>query len=630
MWTPLLVHSDYSLMNSAMDCEKIAKTCKELGYTTCAITDNGSVSGFMEFADACKSSGIKPIYGIEAFVCKYPSKEREDNRDLTRIGILSKTLAGVKALFKASSQANENIDGRPRLSLEEWASFQKDWIVFSGYPGSDLYRLNTDQEITERIDYYKSLFSNFYVAINPFGNTNINTKLRSSAKKLSVKCIAVTSSHYPTRDDAADHRVLLCSALKTTLPKVQGNLHTNEAQDLDMDLFFASDNYHIPDKNEITELFWENPEELANCQEIAALCENFSLANNPILPEFQKGLDAYEEIVKLAREGWKNLIPYKAGTEKHKEYGDRIKMELSVIKENGLSNYFLIVADICRWAKENNILTGIGRGSAAGCLISYLIGITHADPIKYGLLFSRFYNSSRKNTLPDIDLDFPPDKREDVIQYIINKYGEKCVAKIATFGRLQGRTILKEVLRIHDACDFKTMNEITKFIPDESKISDDLQELREEDEENAKILYWALINNAKQLAPWVKLEKDGSYSGEFGKFFAQAIRLEGLYKQVGEHASGVIVTPTDVSDYCPVIHSKKKMLAGMPYPMLEKMGITKIDILGVSVYQKLSMILNCLEFGDCYVANCDQKNQQDNRNGNFSTDGELGDKPILV
>lgn len=600
MWTPLLVHSDYSLMNSAMDCEKIAKACKELGYTHCGIMDNGSVSGLMEFSEACKEHKITPIFGIEAFVCSLPSEEKEGNRTLYRMGIIATSLEGCKALFKASSQANRNIYDKPRLSLEEWASYAKDWIVFSGYNGSTIY--GNEQSILEKISLHKELFKDFYVAIS-INNLN-NSLLRKCAQKMETKCVAVHSSHYASKEDASDHRVLLCSSLKTTLPKINGSLHKDEAKDIDVEQFFKKDNFHIPTKEEIEEWYKENPEEIKACEEIVNKCKPYNLYNNPILPTFDKNIDAYEEIVKLAREGWKNLFSWKNGTKEYEEYGERIKMELSVIKENNLSNYFLIVADICRWARENGILTGIGRGSAAGCLISYLLGITHADPIKYGLLFSRFYNSSRKNTLPDIDLDFPPDKRELVINYVIQKYGYGSVAKIATFGRLQGKSIIKEVLRVHEACDFQTVNAITKFIPDESKISDDLEEMRKDDEENAKILYWAVINNAKDLAPWVRLENDGSYSGELGKYFAQAVRLEGLYKSVGEHASGVVVTPGNVDELCPLIISKKgKMLAGMPYLLLEKMGITKIDILGVSVYQKLSMFINCLEYGDIYVGN---------------------------
>ncbi len=600
MWTPLIVHSDYSLMNSAMDCEKIAKTCKQMGYKACGLTDIGSVSGFMEFAEACKESGIKPIFGIEAFVCKNPSEEREDNRELTRMVIIAKTLEGCKALFKASSKANENFYERPRLSLSEWASFQKDWIVISGYPGSDLYRSQTDR-MTQLIENYKFYFSDFRIGLNRFnGNPHINQALREIAIQNNIKCVAVTSSHYVSSDDAADHRVLLCSLLKTTLNKAQSRIYSPEAVDIDADAFFASDNYYIQPNAEIEELHKDFPDEITNCQEIVDSCETFSLLSNPILPVFSKDVDAYEEIVKLAREGWKTLLNWPKGSSQYNEYAERIKYELEVIKNNNLSNYFLIVADICRWAKDNGVFMGPARGSSGGCLISYLIGITQMDPIPRGLLFERFFNSSRKNSLPDIDLDFEPSRREDIFKYIEDRYGKDCVLKISTFGRLQGRTILKEVLRIHEACDFRTMNDITKFIPDESKISDELQELKDEDEENAKILYWTLVNNAKELAPWVKLE-DGTYSGEFGKFFAQAIRLEGLYKQIGEHASGVIVAPTAVSNYCPLIHSKKKMLAGMPYPLLEKMGLTKIDILGVSVYQKLSMILKCMEFGDCYA-----------------------------
>lgn len=607
-WINLHSKSTGSLLSGAMTVDNMVARHKELGYSSVCIMDYGSISLHYEFAAECKNAGLKAILGIEAFVCEQDSHIMdESNRKLSRIGIISKNLKGWKALCKAVSQSNRNHYKKPRLALDEWAVYAKDnWIIITGFPGTkthDLLQSGDDKLAFNHIKYLQDLFTkeNVYVGIQEISRPKEeNDALRAIATLTRSKCLALADSHYSKVEDAADQRVVLCSLLKTTLPKVNGSLDSEEAKDIDVARFFKSDKYYIPSIDEIKELHKGHEEEIANTLEIDSKCETYSLSHNPILPEFQKGMDAYEELTQRCRNGWKELLNFKKEDPRHEEYRDRIKYELKVTKEANLSNYFLIVADICEFARKNNIMMGIARGSSGGCLISYLSGITRLDPIPNKLLFSRFFNESRKNSLPDIDLDFQPSKREEVMAYVKSKYGEDAVCKIATFSRLQGRGAIKEVLRVHEACDFTTMNEITKFIPDEAKIADELQEMSEDTHENAKILYWSVVNNAKELSPWVKLEEDGSYSGELGKYFAQAIRLEGLYRQIGEHASGIIIAPGTIDDHCPLVKSKKNLVAGMPYPDLEGMGLAKIDILGVNVLDKLKMICLAAETGDIY------------------------------
>jgi len=613
-WVNLHSKSTGSLLSGALTIENLVARNKTLGYKSVSIMDHGSVSLAYELQLECKKAGLKPIFGIEAFVCEQDSHIMdESNRKLTRIGIISKNLTGWKSLCKAVSQSNRNHYKKPRLALDEWAAYaENNWIIITGWPGTQAHGLSP-VDLATHLDSLKVLFGpeNVFLGIQAISDTkeNIST-LRKTGQNTNTPCVAIADSYYGESEDSSDQRVLLCSLLKTSLTKVRAFLDTEEAKDIGVARFFESNSYYIPELSEIEELHKGYEDEIKNALVIDSLCETYSLSNNPILPEFQVGLDAYEELTNLCRKGWAELLNFKKSDPRHDIYRDRIKEELRVIKGANLSNYFLIVADICKFARDNGILMGAARGSSGGCLISYLAGITKIDPIPYNLLFGRFFDESRKNSLPDIDLDFQPSKREEVIQYIKSKYGEDSVCKIATFGRLQGRGAIKEVLRVHEACDFSTMNEITKYIPDEAKIADELQEMSEDDHENAKILYWAVTNNAKQLAPWVKLEKDGSYSGELGKYFAQAIRMEGLYRQIGEHASGIIVTPGNVDDYCPLIKSKRGIIAGMPYPDLEAMGLAKIDILGVNVLDKLKMILLAAETGDIYgdIGNCVNNN----------------------
>lgn len=603
-WVNLHCKTTGSLSICSMTIEQMVARHKQLGYSAVCMMDYGSISLAYELQEECKKAGVKPIYGLEAFVSSLDSHiTDESNRRLTRIGIISKNLKGTKALFKAVSQSNRNFYKKPRLALDEWAAYADgNWIIITGWQGTELSELPQSKRGGHLINLIE-LFGreNVYVGIQAISETKKNVdELRVIADLCKVKCVAIADSHYAEPEDSADQRVLLCSLLGTKLTKVKAHLDSDEAKDIDVARFFESNAYYVPELSEIQELHKGHEVEIANAVEIANKCETYSLSNNPILPEFKAGLDAYEELTRLCRIGWKELLNFKKEDPRYEEYRDRIKDELRVIKDAGLANYFLIVADICDFARKNDILMGVGRGSSGGCLISYLTGITKIDPIPYGLMFSRFFDESRKNSLPDIDLDFQPSRRQDIFNYIMDKYGLDKTAKISTFSRVQGRGAIRLVLTVHEACDFITMGEITKYIPDEGKIADELQELSENDHENAKVLYWAVVNNAAKLAPWVKLESDGSYSGEFGKYFAQAIRLEGLYKNTSEHASGIIVTPGNIDEYCPLIKSKHGLNAGMPYPDLEGMGLPKFDILGINVLDKLKMILTALRTGDIY------------------------------
>ena len=249
-------------------------------------------------------------------------------------------------------------------------------------------------------------------------------------------------------------------------------------------------------------------------------------------------------------------------------YKERILQELEVIEDADLSGYFLIVADYVNEFRRRGVLVGPGRGSAAGCLISYLIGITLIDPIEYGLIFSRFFNSARKGSLPDIDVDFPPDQRENVIIYLKEKYGEDRVCQMLTFGRLQGRSALKEVLRVNESCSFDQMNDITNKIPQEAAISDKLEEMDE-----PSVIRWALENDPDTLREYC-WEEDGELHGDFARDFAQALRIEGTFKTQGKHAAGVVVSSIDLNNLCPMVKETRgnEKIAGMEMGDLEAIG----------------------------------------------------------
>ena len=262
--------------------------------------------------------------------------------------------------------------------------------------------------------------------------------------------------------------------------------------------------------------------------------------------------ESEEEYLKqLSRDGWARLLLETGKViepEDKQIYLDRFIKEFDVIKSANLFGYFLIVQDIVAYVNKMGWLSGPGRGSAAGCLISYLIGITQIDPIEFDLLFERFYNSGRNTedniSLPDIDMDVPGNKRDEIIKYLKDKYGHSNVSQMLTFGRLQGRSALKEVLRINGACGFSEMNEITKAIPNEAEISDQLQEMEEEDR---SIIRWALENNADDLRGYCFINDKNELDGDYAEFFDQAIKIEGTFKTQRKHAAGVVISAEELS-----------------------------------------------------------------------------------
>jgi DNA polymerase-3 subunit alpha len=333
--------------------------------------------------------------------------------------------------------------------------------------------------------------------------------------------------------------------------------------------------------------------------------------SKPVLPKFDtpNGESEKDYLRTLARKGWKELLADKITDEEgRKKYGDRFRKEFEVIEEADLFGYFLIVRDIINYAVEQGWMVGPGRGSAAGCLISYLIGITQIDPIEFDLLFERFYNSGRNTkdniSLPDIDIDIPGKKRDGIISYIKDKYGHGNVSQMVTFGRLQGRSAIKEILRVNEACGFSVMNEITKYIPDEAAISDQLSQM---DEEDRSIIRWALQNNEQDLYDYCHVNEKGYLEGDYAEYFEQAIKIEGTLKTQGKHAAGVVISANKLSEVCPMVNSKSsdEKIAGLEMADLEALGHVKFDVLAINLLDKLMYI-------DYIVANPDSVKMKEN------------------
>lgn len=309
----------------------------------------------------------------------------------------------------------------------------------------------------------------------------------------------------------------------------------------------------------------------------------------------------------LCEKGWTKKIARKIPPTRHPAYRERLEKELRILGEVELESYFLIVADIVRFAREElKALVGEGRGSGAGCFSGYLLNITGVDPIEHQLLFERFFNRGRYNpaeglaNLPDYDCDFPVKSREAIIDYIRKKYGADRVCQMATFSRMQGRGAIKDVLRVHERCSFDEMNLITQHIPDEAAIADELQNMAEAGEEPS-IIRWALEHNKSELSEWCYFDDDGELQGPLALDFAQAIRLEGTKRSQGKHASGVVICSEPLADIAPMLFDKTsgQPIVGLDMRDAEKMGLVKFDILGTVVLDKLQDAVSLIRTGKC-------------------------------
>jgi len=621
-YIPLHVHTHYSLLDGLSKPSDIVKRCQNIGVSSCAITDHGSISGTVQFYSKLKQNGIKPILGCELYVPQKDSKEKNrENGKLDHLVVLSKNLAGWKTLIKIVSESNnpERYYHKPRIDIDTLGDLlDGNLVAITGHLGSTLARqIIPGDKIND--DWKKKGQDHISKLTNAFGTGNVFLEaqlidkemnpsqveltdcIRTLGGLMDTKVICTPDAHYAKQSDAVDQRILLCNNMKITLSQINHKLQNG--QDVPLSCFFNSDKYYIPSPEEMAELHTQ--EEIENTIYVDSMCEEYDILSQPILPPFNYP-DKYNSdsdfLRDLCRSGWRHNKLNSLSQEDQDKYVKRLKYEFDVLHGAGLSSYFLIVQDIVNHIKENKWLPGPGRGSAAGCLVSYLLGITAIDPMQYGLIFDRFYNAGRNTkdrvSMPDIDIDVPIDKREHIIEYIKSTYGNDKVSQMLTFNTMKGRGALKDVLRAYGNLAFEDMNKITKNIPDEAKISDELQEMKKEYGE-ASIIKWALENRSNDLKEWCHLDEEGKLNGPLAKRFEQAIRLEGTKTNQSKHAAGVVIAPEALTNICPMVYDtkNKNLIAGMEMQDLENIGVIKFDILGVAVLDKIMNISDMLKQG---------------------------------
>lgn len=613
-------HSHYSLLMSTSRSAQIVKSCKDAGYKHAGITDMATISGCVNFMQACKKEGLTPLIGSEIIL-----------KDNSKITLICKNIEAWNDLLGIISISNskENYDKSPKISFDDLIQNinPSNFVCIDGYVGSSLFNhvfpnlqdlqrgvsspeISLEGEELETLNWQdvktliipnyinrmSEIFPHYYLEINKLDSDTFPWSKIMSDLLLGFKnVIPNTESYYPKKKDAADHRVLICTKLKTTIKKLADKIGGVEypcspsLRDINLLKFIRSSSYHIKTMKEIQQAYTKK--QIANLNEIAELCTDINILSKPKLPNFvtPDGSTENEYLKELCRQGWKKLISPNVATSKYDVYKDRVLKELEVIEKVNLAGYFLIVQDYVNYFRSKGCLVGPGRGSGGGSLVCYLTGITLIDPIEYGLIFERFYNEGRNTedhvSLPDIDIDFPPSYRDGVVEYLKNKYGDNQVCQMLTFGRLAGRSILKEVLRVNESCSFDQMNQITEKIPNEASISDLLQEM-----DDPSVIRWALENDKNTLIDYCWIDDDGNLQGEYSKVFEQAMRMEGIFKTQGKHAAGVVIASDDLTKICPMVKSSSssEQIAGMEMGDLEAIGCVKFDILGVSLLEKIS------------------------------------------
>jgi|TARA_R100000482_G_C5132499_1_gene153140 DNA polymerase-3 subunit alpha len=619
-YTPLHVHSEYSLLDGLSKCEDIAKRLEVIGSNACALTDHGSVSGAVDFSKQAKSNGMRPLLGCELYVCPdgQATNRTKENSKLVHQPVIAKNFKGWKDLLKIVSSSNkkEHFYHKPRIDMEimsEVAS-NKNLICFSGHLGSVLSNaicngdeldpdwMKKGKAMAERL---RSMFGkeNFFIEIqlidsriNTFAAT-VSGALRDISKATKIPCVATPDAHYCSREDAEDQRVLLCTYFKKNISQIQREIKQGTANQ-SLITFFKSDNYHIPSYEDMKE--FHTDEELQNTNLIVDMCEDYDILKSPEPPQFvcPDGMSPEEYLRKLNRDGWNRKMRHvEKNSDEFIEYGKRVNNELDVFTSIGLSSYFLIVDDILNFVRSKGYITGPGRGSAAGCMVSNLLGITQVDPVPYNLIFERFYNAGRnapgKISWPDIDFDIPKAAREETIEYIKSKYGEECVAQIQTFQTLKGKASLTRVMGARGNISFDEQKAITKCLQDEAKVSDELKDIEEEYGYSSSIL-WALENTPDKLKQWCHIGKEGKLEGRLAKIFEQAIRIEHTKIIAGTHAAGIVISSNPISDSCPmVLDSKgKSYRAGFDGPSCEDSGLLKLDCLAIRGLDKVMDVVN--------------------------------------
>ena len=565
-FTHLHVHTEYSLLDGFSRVKTLVKRAKEKGMTAVAITDHGCMFGAIDFYKAAKAEGIKPIIGCEVYTAPRKLTDKDPNYDKHQghLVLLAKDMVGYKNLIKIVSKSY--VDGfyyKPRTDMDELKKHSQGLIALSACLAGDVPRaiMNGNYDKARKLAMeYREIFGNgnYYLEIQDHGlpeQKQVNTEVVRLSRELNIPLVATNDVHYVDKDDAKIQDILMCLQMQKTI-------------DDENRMKFPSDEFYLKSREEMEQLFPELEEALDNTNEIAERCNVEFEFNKYHLPRYDvpEGYTTNGYFRELCQKG----LVERYGEDCPEEYKERLEYELNTIENMGYVEYFLIVWDFINFAKQNNIMVGPGRGSAAGSIVAYTLKITDIDPMKYSLLFERFLNPERVS-MPDIDIDFCYERREEVIDYVKRKYGEDHVAQIITFGTMGAKIAIRDVARVLNV-SYNKADQIAKEIPFELGMTIDkamdsnptLVELYESDAEAREVI-------------------------DISK------RLEGTLRHASTHAAGVVIARNPVDEYVPLYKHQDSITTQFTMTTLEELGLLKMDFLGLRTLTVIRDALDLIE-----------------------------------
>ena len=566
-FTHLHVHTEYSLLDGSNKIKEYVDRVKALGMDSAAITDHGVMYGVIDFYRAARAAGINPILGCEVYVAPGSRFDREAGSGDDRyyhLVLLAENNQGYSNLMKIVSKGFvEGFYYKPRVDLSLLEKYHEGIIALSACLAGEVARFLTRgmyEDAKKAALRYQDIFGkgNFFLELQDHGipeQQNVNQQLLKMHRETGIELVATNDVHYTLAEDAQPHDVLLC-------------LQTGKKLADEDRMRYEGGQYYVKSPEEMERLFPYAPEALENTHKIAQRCHVEIEFGVTKLPKFDvpEGYTSREYLNELCFRGLEER--YQPVTEGLKE---RLNYELSTIRNMGYVDYFLIVWDFIKYARDHDIMVGPGRGSAAGSLVAYTLGITQLDPIRYDLLFERFLNPERVS-MPDIDVDFCFERRQEVIDYVRRKYGDDCVVQIVTFGTLAARGVIRDVGRVMDL-PYAQVDTIAKMIPQELNIT---------------------IDKALQMNP--ELKKVYEDQKEIHDLIDTAKRLEGLPRHTSMHAAGVVISQKDVSEYVPLSRaSDGSIVTQFTMTTLEELGLLKMDFLGLRTLTVIQNAVHLIE-----------------------------------
>ncbi|MFD1957603.1 DNA polymerase III subunit alpha [Paenibacillus thailandensis] len=571
----LHVHSEYSLLDGAARIRDLAAGAAELGMKALALTDHGVMYGAIPFYRACQEHGIKPIIGCEMYMTAGSRLDKANRKEqpIYHLILLAKNMTGYRNLMKLNSIAHlEGFHYKPRIDMEALAAHAEGIVALSSCLKGEVPQLllhDREDEAREAARRYKRIFGDdYYLELQDHGmleQKKVAGALVKLAREIGIKLVATNDVHYLRREDAAVQDVLLC-------------IGTGKTVDDESRMKMQTDQLYLKSGEEMAALFRHVPEAIAHTAEIADKCRlelEFGRAALPVFRPVPAGMSSAEYLAELCRGGlearYGGSAEWAAGSAFRREAEERLAYELSVIENMGFSDYFLIVWDFIRFAHERGIRTGPGRGSSAGSLVAYTLNITDVDPLKYKLLFERFLNPERV-TMPDIDIDFNDERRDEVIAYVSAKYGEEHVAQIITFGTMAAKAALRDVGRAMNV-PYAEVDRAAKLIPNQLHIT---------------------LEEALRQSP--ELRDACSRQPKTDAMVKMALKVEGMPRHASTHAAGVVISREPLTNYVP-LQSGGESSALTQYSMehLEAIGLLKMDFLGLRTLSILERTLRWVQ-----------------------------------